>query len=128
LLVVLGCFIKIDMLLVLIPIVVLGGLATILFGIVLVHGIHLLSNVEWHDRNLIVAGSALMIGLGGLFISPDVMEHLPLVAQLILKQSAVTGGITMLILDPLLNSTKIAEAGAETDAEAKTEPVSVQAR
>jgi xanthine/uracil permease len=110
LLVVLGCFIKFDMLLVLVPIVVLGGLATILFGIVLVHGIHLLNNVEWHDRNLIVAGSALMIGLGGLFISPDVMEHLPLVAQLILKQSAVTGGITMLILDPLLNSTKTVKA------------------
>src|ERR1700677_4596167 len=34
LLVVLGCFIKFDMLLVLVPIVVLGGLATILFGIV----------------------------------------------------------------------------------------------
>ncbi len=114
LLVVLGCFSKFDMLLVLVPLVVLGGIATILFGIVMVHGIHLIGDVEWDDRNLIIAGSALMIGLGGLFISPDVMDHLPLVVQLILKQSAVTGGITMLILDPLLNKRKKPEISKTT--------------
>ncbi len=103
LLVVLGCIIKFDMLLVLAPLPVIAGLATILFGIVLVHGIHLLANVEWNDRNLIIAGSSLMIGLGGLFIAPDVMKSLPLAVQLILPQSSVTGGITLLILSPLLN-------------------------
>jgi len=122
LLVLLGCFIKFDMLLVLVPLPVIGGLATILFGIVMVHGIHLLTNVEWNDRNLIIAGSSLMIGLGGLFISPDVMEHLPLVVQLILKQSAVTGGITMLILNPLLNRGVPEETQTATSTAARSEP------
>ncbi len=109
LLVVLGCCVKFDMLLVLVPIVVLGGTATVLFGIVMVHGIHLLANVEWDDRNLIIAGAALMIGLGGLFVPPDAMKELPLTVQLILKQSAVTGGITLLVLYGLLGRARKSE-------------------
>ena len=65
LLVVLGSCVKFDMLLVLVPTVVLGGIATVLFGIVMVHGIQLLAGIKWHDRNLIIAGAALMVGLGG---------------------------------------------------------------
>jgi len=103
LLVVLGCCVKFDMLLVLAPLPVIAGLATVLFGMILVHGIHLLANVEWNDRNLIVAGAALMTGLGGMFVSPEVMAELPLPVQLILKQAAVTGGITMLVLHAILN-------------------------
>jgi xanthine/uracil permease len=121
LLVVLGCFIKFDMLLVLAPLPVIGGLATVLFGIVMVHGIHLLTNVEWNDRNLIIAGSSLMIGLGGLFVSPDVTDNLPLIVQLILKQSAVTGGITMLILNPLLNRGAPEEVKAATSSAVRSE-------
>jgi xanthine/uracil permease len=62
-----------------------------------------------------------MIGLGGMFVSPDVMEHLPLIAQLILKQSAVTGGITMLILNPLLNRGTPEEAKAATSSTVRPE-------
>jgi xanthine/uracil permease len=102
LLVVLGCCVKFDMLLVLVPAVVLAGVATLLFGIVMVHGIHLLTGIEWNDRNLIIAGGALMVGLGGLFVEPEVLKALPLTVQLILKQSAVTGGVTLLVLYWLL--------------------------
>lgn len=110
LLLVLGSCIKFDMLLVLAPLPVIAGLATVLFGIILVHGIHLLAGVEWNDRNLIVAGASLMIGLGGMFVSPEVIEQLPLAVQLILKQAAVTGGITMLVLHALLNRGKAKHA------------------
>lgn len=102
LLLVLGSIVKFDMLLVLVPVAVLAGIATVLFGIVMVHGIHLLAEVKWSDRNLIIAGAALMTGLGGLFISPDVVKEMPLIAQLVLKQSAVTGGVTLLVLYALL--------------------------
>lgn len=112
LLVVLGCCIKFDMLLVLVPTFVLGGTATVLFGIVMVHGIHLLARIEWDDRNLITAGAALMVGLGGLFVPPDVMKELPLTVQLILKQSAVTGGITLLVLYALLYRSRKAQEPA----------------
>ena len=106
LLVVLGSIVKFDMLLVLVPVAVLAGIATVLFGIVMVHGIHLLAEVSWNDRNLIIAGAALMTGLGGLFVSPEVLKEMPLVAQLVFKQSAVTGGITLLVLYALLGEMK----------------------
>ena len=102
LLVVLGSCVKFDMLLVLVPSVVLAGIATVLFGIVMVHGVHLLAGIKWTDRNLIIAGTALMVGLGGLFVEPETAKLLPLTVQLILKQSAVTGGITVLVLYALL--------------------------
>jgi len=103
LLLVLGSCIKFDMLLVLAPLPVIAGLATVLFGLILVHGISLLANVEWNDRNLIIAGASLMIGLGGMFVSPGVLAEFPLAVQLVIKQAAVTGGITMLVLHALLN-------------------------
>jgi xanthine/uracil permease len=89
---------------------VLAGIATVLFGIVMVHGVHLLAEVNWTDRNLIIAGAALMTGLGGLFVSPEVLKEMPLIIQLVLKQSAVTGGITLLILYALLGEVKASAA------------------
>lgn len=100
---VLGCCVKFDMLLVLVPVVVISAAATILFGIVMVHGIHLLAQVEWNDRNLVVGGAALMIGLGGLFVPPEALQKLPLLFQLVLKQSAITGGVTLFVLHLLIN-------------------------
>ena len=102
LLVVLGSCVKFDMLLVIIPTAVLAGVATVLFGIVMVHGIHLLSGIQWSDRNLVIAGSALMVGLGGLLVEPEIAKLLPLIVQLVLKQPAVGGGLTLLVLYALL--------------------------
>jgi xanthine/uracil permease len=115
LLVVLGSCVKFDMLLVLVPTVVLGGVATVLFGIVLVHGIQLLSGIDWHDRNLVIAGAALMVGLGGMFVEPEVAKALPLTIQLVLKQCAVTGGFVLLVLYWLLGDKPQSQAVAEKE-------------
>lgn len=125
LLVLLGSNVKFDMLLVLVPVVVLGGIATVLFGIVLVHGIHLLADVKWSDRNLIIAGASLMVGLGGLFVSPEVLKQMPLVLQLVFKQSAITGGVTLLVLYALLGQDKVP---AEPEDENRAERVSSASR
>jgi xanthine/uracil permease len=78
----------------------------VLFGIVMVHGIHLLAQVNWTDRNLIIAGASLMVGLGGLFVAPETLKEMPLIVQLVLKQSGVTGGVTLLVLYALLGEDK----------------------
>ena len=121
LLVLLGCCTKFDMLLVLVPVVVLGGVGTLLFGIVMVHGIHLLSGIDWDDRNLIIGGSALMIGLGGLLVEPETAKALPLTVQLLLKQPAVTGGLTLLILYALIGHRAAAPAHAGAGAEKRVD-------
>ena len=102
LLVLFGCCVKFDMLLVIVPNVVISGVATVLFGIVMVHGIHLLAQVELNERTLVIGGAALMVGLGGLFVPPEVLHALPVIAQLALKQSAVTGGVVLFALYAVL--------------------------
>lgn len=114
LLVALGSCVKFDMLLVLVPSPVLSALATILFGIVMVHAIHHLAPVDWDETNLIIAGFALLLGIGGLFVAGDTLQGLPLVVRLLLRQAVVTGGIPLIVLHALLakpNSCKESPAG-----------------
>ena len=101
-LVLLGACVKFDMLLVAVPTPVISAVATLLFGIVLVHGIGILGRVEWNDRSLVIAGFGLLMGLGALFVPPETTRELPLVVQLLLRQSVVIGGIPLILLHVLL--------------------------
>jgi xanthine/uracil permease len=105
LLIVLGAFVKFDMLLVVVPLPVISAAATLLFGVVLMHGVHMLATVEWDDRKLIAAGLALLVGLGGLFIAPDVLQAMPLTVRLLIQQPVISGGLTLVILYALLCTT-----------------------
>jgi xanthine/uracil permease len=62
-----------------------------------------------------------MVGMGGLFVSPEVLKEMPLVMQLVLKQSAVTGGVTLLVLYALLGQDKVP---VETEEENRLEQAS----
>ncbi|WP_244146035.1 uracil-xanthine permease family protein [Paraburkholderia caledonica] len=104
LLIVLGGCVKFDMLLVVVPVPVISAAATLLFGIVFMHGVHILAQVEWDDRQLIVSGLAFLTGLGGLFISPEVIHAMPLMLQLVVQQPVISGGLTLVILHSLLCS------------------------
>jgi xanthine/uracil permease len=101
-LIILGGCIKFDMLLVLVPLPVISAAATLLFGIVFMHGVHMLAKVEWNDRRLICTGLSFLIGLGGLFIAPEVLHTMPLMMQLVLQQPVISGGLTLVILHTLL--------------------------
>jgi xanthine/uracil permease len=102
------------MLLVIVPNAVLSAAATLLFGIVFIHGVHMLANVEWDDRNLIIAGLSAMVGLGGLFVAPEVMNAMPLIMQLVLRQPVVSGGLTVIVLHALLARPHAAGAPVRT--------------
>jgi len=102
LLIVLGACVKFDMLLVLVPLPVVSAVATLLFGVVFMHGVHMLASVQWDDRKLMAAGLAMLIGLGGLFIAPDVMGTMPVVVRLLVQQPVISGGVTLVVLYALL--------------------------
>jgi xanthine/uracil permease len=102
LLILLGGCVKFDMLLVVVPSPVISAAATLLFGIVFMHGVSMLAKVEWDDRSLISAGLGFLVGLGGLFVSPDALRAMPLLARLILQQPVISGGLTLMVLYALL--------------------------
>ena len=54
-LIVLGGCIKFDMLLVLVPQPVVSAAATLLFGVVFMHGVQMLAKVDWDDRQFAAA-------------------------------------------------------------------------
>jgi xanthine/uracil permease len=102
LLIALGGFIKFDMLIVLVPQPVVSAAATVLFGIVFMHGIQMLAKIEWDERKFIVAGLAMLVGLGGMFVSPQALAAMPLLARLFIQQPVISGGLTLVILHSLL--------------------------
>jgi xanthine/uracil permease len=102
LLIVLGGCVKFDLLLVVVPLPVLSAAATLLFGIVLMHGVHILANVAWDDRKFIVAGLAMLVALGGMFLSPEVLAQMPLLMKLVITQPVISGGLTLVVLHSLL--------------------------
>ena len=101
-LIALGACIKFDMLLVLVPQPVVSAAATLLFGVVFMHGVQMLANVRWDDRQFAVAGLAVLVGLGGLFVSPEVLQTMPLVARLFVQQPVISGGLTLVALHSLV--------------------------
>jgi len=107
LLVALGACVKFDMLLVLVPTPILSAVATLLFGIVMMHAIHHLAPVEWDETNLIIAGFALLLGIGGLFVAGETLQGLPLILRLLLRQAVVTGGVPLIVLHSLLAREKL---------------------
>ena len=107
-LIVLGACVKFDMMLVVVPLPVISAAATLLFGMVFMHGVHILAQVEWNDRRLICSGLAFLVGLGGLFVSPEVTHAMPLMLQLVLQQPVISGGLTLVVLHSLLCSPKAA--------------------
>jgi xanthine/uracil permease len=102
LLIVLGGCVKFDLLLVVVPLPVLAAAATLLFGIVFMHGIHMLAKVEWDDRLFIVAGLAMLVALGGMFLAPEVLAQMPLLVRLVITQPVISGGLTLVVLHSLL--------------------------
>ena len=90
------------MLLVVVPTPIISAAATLLFGIVFMHGVQILANVDWDDRKFMVAGLAILVGLGGLFVSPEVLQTMPLMIRLIVQQPVISGGLTLVILHSIL--------------------------
>jgi xanthine/uracil permease len=110
LLIALGGCVKFDLLLVVVPLPVISAAATLLFGIVLMHGVHILAKVDWDDRKFIVAGLAMLVALGGLFLSPEVLAQMPLAAKLMITQPAISGSLTLVVLHTLLCGAPPADA------------------
>ena len=82
----------------------ISAAATLLFGIVFMHGVQMLGRVEWDERKLMVAGLSIMVGMGGLFVSAEAMQRMPLIVRLVVQQPVVSGGLTLVILHSLMCS------------------------
>jgi xanthine/uracil permease len=101
-LIVMGFCTKVDYIFVLLPVPVLAAAATVLFGMVFVHGVEMLGEADWNQRQLAITGFSLMLGFGTLFLEPEVLNEFPLVVRLLLKQPIIVGVASLVIVSAIL--------------------------
>jgi xanthine/uracil permease len=101
-LILMGFCTKIDYFFVLLPVPVLAAAATVLFGIVFLHGVEMLAKVDWDHRSLTIAGFSLMTGFGTLFVEPRTLAQLPLFVNLMLRQPIIVGVFSLIVLGIVL--------------------------
>jgi xanthine/uracil permease len=98
LLVVLGCFAKIDLMFALIPSPIISAIATVLFGGVFCHGARLIFSAHYDERRMMVVGFSLFLGFGGLFVSKETLSHLPILLQMVVSQPMILGATVAVVL------------------------------
>ncbi len=101
-LILMGFCTKIDYIFVLMPVPVLAATATVLFGIVFVHGVEMFSQVKWNNRSLTITGFSLMVGFGSLFLEKPTLAGLPFFASLLLGQPVIVGVTSLVLLNVIL--------------------------
>lgn len=84
------------------PTPVLGGATIVLFGMILALGIRIIvNNVDLDLRNMIVVGTALLVGLG-VEIRPEAIGQLPEDIQVVFGSALAAGTATALVLNIVL--------------------------
>jgi xanthine permease len=102
-LVILGCLPKLAALATVIPNAVLGGAMIAMFGMVVAYGMNILSHVDFRrNENLLVVACSIAVGLGSAVV-PQMFSHLPSALQMLLQNGIVSGSITAVLLNLLLN-------------------------
>lgn len=108
-LVVCGLAPKIGAAIITTPIEVLGGGVIIMFGMVASAGLQILSQVAWSQRNMLIFGSALSLGLG-LQLEPSALQHLPPTASMLLTSGVLPAAVLAIVMNLMLPKRAAEEA------------------
>ncbi|WP_242123429.1 nucleobase:cation symporter-2 family protein [Sphingobium sp. Sx8-8] len=92
---------KIGALITTIPIEVLGGGVILMFGMVASAAVAMLSGVTWTQRNMLIFGIALSIGMG-LELEPEAVGQLPQTLRILLGSGVLPAAVTAVGLNLLL--------------------------
>ncbi|HEU4965811.1 MAG TPA: nucleobase:cation symporter-2 family protein [Bacilli bacterium] len=113
-LMVLGLLPKLAALTTVIPNPVLGGAMIAMFGMVVASGITILSDVDFkRNENMLVAACSIAVGLGSATV-PQMFDQLPEMAKMLLQNGIVTGSLTAILLNLVLNKQTAKQESAAT--------------
>ena len=104
-LILLGFIPKFAALAMIIPNAVLGGAMIAMFGIVVASGIRMLSKVDFtSNENLLIIACSVALGLG-VTVVPNLFAKFPPLLKMFFENGIVTGALTAVILNAVLNMT-----------------------
>ncbi|MDX3899764.1 MAG: nucleobase:cation symporter-2 family protein [Sphingobium sp.] len=92
---------KVGALITTIPIEVLGGGVIVMFGMVASAALSILSGVTWSQRNMLIFGVALSVGIG-LELEPAAVSHLPETAGIVLTSGVLPAALIAVVLNLLV--------------------------
>ena len=93
-----GLLPKVGAVITTIPIEVLGGGVIVMFGMVASAALSMLSGVAWTQRNMLIFGTSLSIGLG-LQLAPESLQHLPETAHILLSSGVLPAAFAAVVLN-----------------------------
>jgi xanthine permease len=93
-----GLLPKVGGLITTIPIEVLGGGVIVMFGMVASAALSILSGVVWTQRNMLIFGVALSVGIG-LELEPDAVRYLPETLRIILTSGVLPAALIAVLLN-----------------------------
>ena len=93
-----GLLPKVGAIITTIPIEVLGGGVIVMFGMVASAALSMLSGVAWTQRNMLIFGTSLSIGLG-LQLAPEALQHLPETARILLSSGVLPAAFAAVVLN-----------------------------
>jgi xanthine permease len=100
---ILGLLPKVAALTTVIPNPVLGGAMIPMFGMVMASGVRQLSRVNFQRiENMFIIATSVGLGLG-VSISPAIFSQLPESVRLVMESGIVTGSLTAIVLNIILN-------------------------
>lgn len=85
------------------PAPILGGAGLVMFGLVAAAGIKMLRDLPWTERDLLVAGLSLAVGVAAI-TRPEALLALPAPLQLLLASGISAGGLAVFLLNALLRA------------------------
>ncbi len=113
-LMILSFFPKFASLAIIIPTPVLGGAMIVMFGTVAIAGIRTLSTVDFsNNNNLLVAACSIAVGLG-VAVVPGIFGQMPQMFKILFESGIVSGSVTAIILNIVLNWTEIKNSSDNT--------------
>lgn len=89
---------KVGALITTIPIEVLGAGVIVMFGMVASAALSILSGVIWTQRNMLIVGSALSLGIG-LQLEPDAVRNLPETLRIVLTSGVLPAAFIAVALN-----------------------------
>ena len=89
---------KIGAMITTIPIEVLGGGVIVMFGMVASAAVSILSGITWTQRNMLIFGIALSLGLG-LELEPQAVSHLPETLRIMLTSGVLPAALIAVLLN-----------------------------
>lgn len=93
-----GFFYKIGAIFAGIPSGIIGAAAVVMFAVIMMSGVEILAKVNWSPRNIMLVGLPTVLSVGGVFLTPDVYAHYPLLLRELVTEPLVTGPFLLVIL------------------------------